>query len=156
KSVDVVHPGRPNKLQIRWEQFELEDQTTLRQRLPLLTVIRKEKPLTETEAARLRLDKTARRMELAAADACGSGGGCSSGCGADPELYQLQQVRLAEARSEEEAPSDPKSRRTGNPGCCGRGCNGCLVFWHDPAYAKGRELMKQKKIGELLTRNSRS
>lgn len=158
--VDVVHPGQPRKLKIRWSQFEHEDQATLRERMPLLTVIRKEKPLTETEAARIRLDKTARRMELAEGSCCGGESSCGSGetlCssgGSDLQLYQLQQVKLSEARDAENTHAEPKSHRTGNPGCCGRGCNGCLVFWHDPAYSKGRELMQQKKIGEMLHRNA--
>lgn len=148
--VDVVHPGQPRQLRIRWSQFEHEEQSTLKDRMPPLTVIRKEKPLTETEAARVRLDNTARRMELA-----GNSSSCGScGTSTDQQLYQLQQVTLADARAAEDTHAEPKSHRTGNSGCCGRGCNGCLVFWHDPAYAKGRELMKQKKIGEMLTRSA--
>jgi putative protease len=144
--VDVIHPGQPRQLRIRWTQFEHEDRATLSERMPPLTVIRREKPLTETEVARMRLDDTARRIELAGVHSCGTG--------ADQQLYQLQQGALTEARDAEHAHAEPKSHRTGNPGCCGRGCNGCLVFWHDPAYAKGRELMKQKKIGEMLSHNA--
>jgi putative protease len=62
---------------------------------------------------------------------------------------------LKDARDEETEEAEPKFRRTGTSGCCGRGCNGCLMFWHDPAYAKGRELMKQKKLGEKLERKVR-
>ncbi len=146
---DVVHPGQPRPLKILWTQFEQEDPAMLKTRMPPLTVIRKEKPLTETEAARVRLDNTSRRMELA-------GNHCGGACGSsgDQQLYQLQQSALIDARTAENENAEPKSLRTGNPGCCGRGCNGCLVFWHDPLYAKGRELMKQKKLGEKLSRNA--
>lgn len=147
-TVDVIHPGQSRPLKILWSQFEQEDQMALRDRMPPLTVIRKEKPLTETEAARVRLDNTARKIELTGNDGCG-------GCGtSDQQLYQLQQTALVKARAAEDAHAEPKSHRTGHPGCCGRGCNGCLVFWHDPAYAKGRELMQQKKMGEKLSRNA--
>jgi len=40
--------------------------------------------------------------------------------------------------------------RLGTEGCCGRGCNGCLIFWNDPAYEKARTLMATKKQGEML------
>ena len=43
-----------------------------------------------------------------------------------------------------------KTPRTGTEGCCGKGCNGCLPFWHDEKYAKAREILKNKKIGEML------
>lgn len=148
-AVDVIHPGQSRRLRICWSQFEHEDQATLKARMPPLTVIRKEKPLTETEMARVRLDNTARRMELSGNSGCGT-----CGTPADQQLYQLQLVTLANARAAEDAHADPKSLRNGNPGCCGRGCNGCLVFWHDPVYAKGRQLMQQKKLGEKLSRNA--
>lgn len=44
----------------------------------------------------------------------------------------------------------PRTPRIGTTGCCGKGCNGCLIFWHDAAYAKAREIMRSKKIGEKL------
>ncbi|MCA9061603.1 MAG: U32 family peptidase C-terminal domain-containing protein [Planctomycetaceae bacterium] len=147
--VEVVHGGQNRRLRILWSQFEHENQAALRECIPELTVIRKEKPLTETEAARLKLDQKAREMEL-----CGNTG-CQSG-DADWSRYQLYQLDLAGARSREDQHAEPKSVRSGLQGCCGRGCNGCLVFWHDPAYAKGRELMKEKKPGERLQHNVRT
>ena len=44
----------------------------------------------------------------------------------------------------------PKTPRIGTEGCCGKGCNGCLIFWHDDKYQKARELLKTKKMGEML------
>lgn len=43
-----------------------------------------------------------------------------------------------------------RSPRLGTEGCCGKGCNGCAIFWHDPSYAKARALLAEKKIGEML------
>jgi putative protease len=34
--------------------------------------------------------------------------------------------------------------------CCGKGCNGCAVFWNSPEYAEKREELRKKKIGEML------
>ncbi|MBL4831918.1 MAG: hypothetical protein JKY55_18810, partial [Aliivibrio sp.] len=45
--------------------------------------------------------------------------------------------------------------KLGLDGCCGRGCNGCLMFWNDPAYAKARVLMAGKKQGQLLDKDMR-
>ena len=63
--VDSVHAGQGHLLRVPLSLFEQEDQSTLKDRLPPLTVIRKEKPFTETELARTKLDDTARRLELA-------------------------------------------------------------------------------------------
>ena len=43
-----------------------------------------------------------------------------------------------------------KSTRESKNACCGKGCNGCAIFWNSPEYAEAREKMKGKKIGEML------
>ncbi|MEZ6076939.1 MAG: U32 family peptidase C-terminal domain-containing protein [Pirellulaceae bacterium] len=47
--MDVMHPGTGLRLRIPFALFDQEESSTLQQRLPVLTVIRKEKPLTEAE-----------------------------------------------------------------------------------------------------------
>ncbi len=37
-----------------------------------------------------------------------------------------------------------KPPKLGIEGCCGLGCNGCLMFWNDPKYTKARENMKSR------------
>ncbi|KUJ73677.1 hypothetical protein AVO45_13860 [Ruegeria marisrubri] len=37
-------------------------------------------------------------------------------------------------------------------GCCGRGCNGCLIFWQDPQYARAREVLLKRRQGAQLSR----
>lgn len=32
--------------------------------------------------------------------------------------------------------------------CCGKGCNGCAIFWHDPKFAKERAKLKRKHSAE--------
>jgi putative protease len=146
--LDVMHPGTGLRLRIPFALFDQEEPTTLRQRLPVLTVIRKEKPLTEAEFARVKMDRDVRRLEMA------GDVGNNANTSSDQSLYQLHQLELSDALRTEAARKEPKFIRMGNAGCCGKGCNGCLVFWHDPAYAKGRELMKEKKMGERLQRSA--
>jgi len=47
--------------------------------------------------------------------------------------------KLQEAISEDVMEKRSKTSRKGVEGCCGRGCNGCLMFWNDPEYARARE-----------------
>ncbi len=63
--------------------------------------------------------------------------------------------RLISSTDEENKDRKFKTPRLGVEGCCGRGCNGCLVFWNDPSYTKACELMADKKQGEMLPKNSR-
>lgn len=146
--VDVMHPGAGLRLRIPFALFDREELSTLRQRLPVLTVIRKEKPLTEAEYARVKMDRDVRRLEMAGDVAA------NASTSRDRSLYQLHQIELRDALQAGAARKEPKFIRMGNAGCCGKGCNGCLVFWHDPAYAKGRELMREKKMGERLQRSA--
>ncbi|TNE36114.1 MAG: hypothetical protein EP347_11860, partial [Alphaproteobacteria bacterium] len=59
-------------------------------------------------------------------------------------------VQAVDREAETASERTVKSPRYGVEGCCGKGCNGCLVFWHDPAYAKAREKLSAKKQGEKL------
>lgn len=145
----TVHAGQGLCLRIPLAMFAQEEQALLKERLPVWTVIRRERPLSETEAIRVRLDDTARRLELAGRSSTGEES-------PDWSQYRLYQLELQDSRDREDDAADPKSIRSGQTGCCGRGCNGCLTFWHDPAYAKGRELMKQKKMGERLRSDCRT
>jgi len=45
-----------------------------------------------------------------------------------------------------------KTNRVGVDGCCGKGCNGCLIFWEDDTYARAREALLSRKNGEQLSR----
>ncbi len=55
----------------------------------------------------------------------------------------LQDAAMAKGLNLRLPPQEPTS-------CCGKGCNGCLIFWYDSKYEKARDLLKQKKIGEML------
>lgn len=118
--------------------LSLFDQMTVEEVKGMLrpfTIIRKERALTQAEWDRLKLDKAAQRIEL------GKG---SEG------LYRRRLEALKSSVDEAQTRLRPKSPRLGLEGCCGRGCNGCLIFWNDPSYAKAREILARKKSGEML------
>lgn len=51
--------------------------------------------------------------------------------------------------------SQKRPSRLGAKGCCGRGCNGCLIFAHSPIFERARTVMQEKKIGEMLDKDFR-
>jgi putative protease len=78
------------------------------------------------------------------------------------ELGRFGQNVLTKRRSEylKTMESNPKEAPRRGPqlgidGCCGKGCNGCLIFAHDPAYAKARRVLAEKPIGEMFQHDMR-
>ena len=142
---NVLHAGTRPILRIPYSAFDREKAESLRARLPVGTVVRKESLLSEAQWARIRLDKTAQTIE-------------THNRTDDPAnpLYVKRRETLKVAIAEDVKTRRPKvNPRLGLEGCCGRGCNGCLMFWHDPAYAKARQLLATKKQGEMLERDMR-
>lgn len=135
----VVNATPATHIRIPFSLFEHEDINALKTNFPPLTVVRKEKPMTKTQAQRLKLDKTVQNREL--------------GKGTDA-LVAKNRTALQEAAQEDNDGKVFKSPRFGVEGCCGKGCNGCLVFWHAPEYEKAREVMKRKKQGEMLSKDA--
>ncbi|WP_198946826.1 U32 family peptidase [Kiloniella majae] len=135
---DVINAGQKPIILISWSLFDQENILSLQQKLCEQTIIRKEKSLTQAEWDRLKLDATAQRIEL--------------GRGSEI-LYQKQRDKLQTSIFEESGERIPKTPRIGTEGCCGRGCNGCAIFWHDPIYEKARLLLAQKKQGEMFDRD---
>ncbi|WP_204248205.1 U32 family peptidase [Kiloniella spongiae] len=135
---DVINAGQKPIIFIPWSLFDQENIVSLQQKLCEQTIIRKEKSLTQAEWDRLKLDATAQRVEL--------------GTGSNT-LYQKQRNKLQASIFEENGERIPKTPRIGTDGCCGRGCNGCAIFWHDPIYEKARTLLAQKKQGEMFDRD---
>ncbi|MEZ5759115.1 MAG: U32 family peptidase C-terminal domain-containing protein [Emcibacteraceae bacterium] len=139
QTVEVVNAGQKPLIRIPFSWFDQESEELIRQ-FPELSVVRKERPLTQEQWDRLKFDKEGSKIE--------------QGFGSEKRYFELRDRLVA---STEDARKDRKFKtpRIGVEGCCGRGCNGCLIFWNDPAYAKARELMKSKKQGEMLAKNSR-
>ncbi|WP_020593129.1 U32 family peptidase [Kiloniella laminariae] len=137
---DVINAGQKPVILLRWSLFDQENIERLKQVLCPLTVIRKEKSLSQAEWDRLKLDQTARKIEL--------------GQGSEA-FYERQRDRLQNSLLVENGERIAKTPRIGTSGCCGRGCNGCMIFWHDPLYDKARKLLAQKKQGQLFDRDMR-
>ncbi len=135
-----VHAGPKKALRIPFSAFDREDAEALKANFPPFSVVRKENSLTEEEWQRLKLDRLSQKIEL----------------GEATEKHHPERVRkLQDTISEELMERRSKTSRSGVEGCCGRGCNGCLMFWNDPGYEKAREMLAKKKHGEMLERDMR-
>ncbi|MCP4355670.1 MAG: peptidase U32 [Proteobacteria bacterium] len=128
-----VNPGQKQSIKIKKEAFHTEDLDTLEKQMPIGTIARIEtKTLTENDDVKIKVRQESLKLEAGQVT---------------PEHYaKIKQDSNWEANTNETKPKAPKSKEEG---CCGRGCNGCLVFWHDDKYAKARELLKKKKGQKL-------
>ena len=104
-----------------------------------MSVIRKERALSQEEWDRLRADKAGQRIEL--------------GVGSEATYEKRREALQASLDETEETKKSQRAPRFGVEGCCGKGCNGCLVFWHDPAYGTARDKLSLRKQGEKLEKD---
>lgn len=123
---DKANPGQGRAIRISSNLFHNEDLSVLKAMLPALTVGRTEAVLSEDRQALLQGNLISMDMER----------GLRDGTEDRPTLKGRAHTGKTPAQ--------------GLDGCCGLGCNGCLMFWNDPKYAKARESLKSKKIGEML------
>ncbi len=137
---EVVHAGEKPVIRLPFALFDREDNRKLAADFPPLSIIRKEKALTDEQWKQIRLDVEAGKMEL--------------GKQSDRRYQDKKEALIAEL-DDVQKKRTPKTRRIGLEGCCGKGCNGCLVFWNDDKYAKARALLAKRKQGEMLERNMR-
>lgn len=140
---EEVHAGKQPLVRIPFSLFDKDDAVDFKDRFPVNTVVRKERPLTPEQWSRLKLDRTAERIEAR-----------GEATNAQQNKYESQRDRLIDAIAEGSQDRKPKSPRLGLEGCCGRGCNGCMIFWEDPKFEKAREILKTKKQGVMLARNA--
>lgn len=131
-----LNAGQRPLIKIPFTWFHEEDPAALAQDFPVHTIIRKERALQPAEWARLKLDETASAVE--------------KGRKAE-DAYQQDRAALAQAIDQETSGKTYRTPRLGVEGCCGRGCNGCLHFWHDPKFEKAREKLRSKRQGARLT-----
>lgn len=137
----AVFGARADRIFIPYSAFDRESPESVQRRFPPYTILRKESVLGADDWQRLKLDRTAQRIEL--------------GAGERTPAYTRQVAQLQALIGQDMMDKRARSSRKGVEGCCGRGCNGCLMFWNDPAYAKARDLLALKKHGELLDRDMR-
>ena len=136
KITDSVNAAPETVIRIPFALFEHESLDDLKTLFPPMSIVRKEKPMTKTQWQRLKLDKTVQNIEL--------------GRGRE-DSYIENRKALRKATQEDNEGKIFKSPRFGVEGCCGKGCNGCLSFWHAPEYARARDVLKKKKQGEMLS-----
>ena len=141
---DIINAGTKPVIRIPFALFDHENIDELKQRIPQMCVVRKETPLTQIQWDRLKLDREAQRLEV-------------NGKTENPlqPLYEKKRAALRSSLQEANKTRKIKSPRLGLDTCCGRGCNGCMMFWHDPAYEKARQIMATKKQGETLDADMR-
>jgi putative protease len=137
---EVVQPSEKPSIRLPFALFDREDPAELAGAFPPLSVIRKERPLSAAQWARLKLDEEALKLER------GEG---------DPGRHGALRDRLLAAQPAAGGCVKSRTPRMGVEGCCGRGCNGCLVFWHAPEYGRARALLANKRTGEKFPRNMR-
>ncbi|MBL4806140.1 MAG: U32 family peptidase C-terminal domain-containing protein [Rhodobacteraceae bacterium] len=135
---DAVHGGAQVTIRVPFALFDHEDIDDLKARFPEYTVLRKEKALTKEQWNRLKFDKLVQGMEMSDKR--------------NDEVYGKRRDDLANAVDEKAAGRKHKTNRVGVEGCCGKGCNGCMIFWEDPMYAKAREVLLERKNGEQLSK----
>ncbi len=140
KIVDNVHGSLKQFVRIDFEKFEHEDIEYLKSVLPEMTIIKKERPLSAAQWARLKYDAAAADIE--------------NGRGSEISLAK-QKNNLREKIEIRDETRTPRLRKNVVEGCCGRGCNGCLVFWHDPLYKKARIKLQAKKQGEKMAKDTK-
>lgn len=123
---DKANPGQGRAIRISSALFHNEDLSQLKELLPPMTVGRTEAILNEDRQALLEGNLIAMDVERGLRDS-------------------LDDRPTLKGRAH-----TGKTPALGLDSCCGLGCNGCTMFWHDEKYAKAREALKAKKIGEKL------
>lgn len=135
---DAVHGGAQATIRVPFALFDHEDIDDLKARFPAYSVMRKEKALSKEQWNRVKFDKLVQGLE-------------TTGKRNEP-AYEKRRDALADAVAEKAAGRKFKTNRVGTDGCCGKGCNGCLIFWEDDTYARAREALLTRKHGEQLSR----
>jgi len=134
---NVVQGGTKTTVRFPFSLFDHEDIASLKARFPRYSVLRKEKALNDEQWNRVKFDKLVQGLETKGAR--------------NDEAYTRRRDALAKSVDEDQNQRRFKTNRIGKEGCCGKGCNGCLIFWQDDAYARAREVLLKRKQGEQLT-----
>lgn len=138
KILQEVHGGLGINIEIPLSLFHLEDTDWLFNNIKINTIVRKPKLLSNIQATRLEYDSTAEKIELS---------------GKSSKFNKLKLDKLTKQLINVSADKE-KDKKTSieKDSCCGKGCNGCLIFWNSPKYEKARTLLATKGTGRLLTK----
>lgn len=135
KITDKVSAGQDKAIRIPTSFFESMSAEDLKRHLPEQTIARREKPLSEEDKMRVVADLESQRQEIERLNI-------------DPasKERQLNENREMLYWAKQKA-IKTKGPRMGLEGCCGKGCNGCLLFWKDDKYANARvEFIEASKV----------
>ncbi|WP_107496354.1 U32 family peptidase C-terminal domain-containing protein [Thalassobius sp. I31.1] len=135
---EVVQGGTKTTIRIPFTLFDHEDLDQLKARFPQYSVLRKEKALSDEQWNRIRFDKLTQGLEISGKE--------------NPKAYERRRDALADSIAEDSNEKRFKTNRVGVDGCCGKGCNGCMIFWEDDKYALARKVLLKRKQGEQLTK----
>ncbi len=135
---DDVHGGTKTVIRLPFSLFDHEDTDDLNAWFPEFSVMRKERALTDEQWKRIKFDKLTQEAEVKGKP--------------NDTAYQKRRDALVASIQEGGNETRFKTNRVGTDGCCGKGCNGCMMFWQDDLYAKARDKVLKRKQGELLSR----
>ncbi|KPD14211.1 U32 family peptidase [Phaeobacter sp. 11ANDIMAR09] len=135
---EVVQGSTKTVIRLPFTLFDHEDIDDLKARFPQYSVMRKERALTEEQWNRVRFDKLTQGLEITGKE--------------NPKAYEKRRDALAKSIEDDGNERRFKTNRVGVEGCCGKGCNGCMIFWQDDQYARAREVLLKRKQGQQLSR----
>jgi putative protease len=141
KVTEVVNAGQKPKIKINIKEFDREDASRIKDLMPPNTIIRKEKANSDSESLKVDSRQLSHRLEA---------GDVSQDKYSNKRSQYFQSLSSSIVDEDAVINLTTKTPRIGTEGCCGKGCNGCLIFWHDEKYLKAREILKTKKIGSML------
>ncbi|WP_297339906.1 U32 family peptidase C-terminal domain-containing protein [Pseudophaeobacter sp.] len=135
---EVVQGSTKTVIRLPFTLFDHEDIDALKLRFPQYSVMRKERALTEEQWNRVRFDKLTQGLEISGKE--------------NPAAYAKRRDALTKSIEEDGNTRRFKTNRVGVEGCCGKGCNGCMIFWQDDQYARARDVLLKRKQGQQLSR----
>lgn len=132
---EAVSAGQNKAIRIPLTIFQRHTPAEIKALLPVLTVARKQRLLNEAQKARLVADLEALQLQIE---------------GLKVDAVEKSK-RLAENQQMQQFFKQKqvikKGPKMGLEGCCGKGCNGCRLFWFDDKYAKAREKLQASTAG---------
>ena len=135
---EVVQGSTKTVIRLPFTLFDHEDIDALKLRFPQYSVMRKERALTEEQWNRVRFDKLTQGLEISGKE--------------NPAAYAKRRDALTKSIEEDGNTRRLKTNRVGVEGCCGKGCNGCMIFWQDDQSARARDVLLKRKQGQQLSR----
>lgn len=122
-----VSAGQNKAVRIPLSIFHTLSPEAVKDHLPVMTVARKQRALNEAQRSRLISDLEALQIQIENLKV--------DDAEKTRRLTENQQMQ----RFFKQKQVIKKGPKMGLEGCCGKGCNGCRLFWFDPKYAKARE-----------------